>query len=143
MPDLAALTHDIETMYAAYSGAFNHEDIAGVVRYIGAPYVMIIGGHPPAIAPTDEAVRAMFDQNLARMKTIGWARSEYKIVHVWPLSDEHALLMSDITRFRSDGSILETGRYVYSVRKADPNWKITAVTDVASPYLGPGDTPRH
>jgi hypothetical protein len=142
MADTAEIVHQVETMYAAYSGAFNHGDIASVVRYISAPYVMTIGANAPIVALTADDVRRMFDANLVRMKGHGWARSDYAIVHVWPLSDGHALLMTDITRFRPDGSVLETGRYCYSARRAEPMWQITGVTDVAPPFLGPGDFPR-
>jgi hypothetical protein len=140
--DTAAMIHDIETAYAAYSAAFNEQNIAGVVRYITAPYVMTIGGNPPMVAPTDEAVRKQFDGALAGMLGRGWSHSTFKIVHVWPMSDNHALLMSDIVRYKADKSVLETGRYLYSMRRAGPSWQITGVTDIAPPYTGPGDTPR-
>lgn len=142
MADTSTITHEIETSYAAYSGAFNHEDIASVVRYIAAPYIMTIGGNVPMVAPDAEAVRRMFDQNLARMKGIGWAKSDYKIVHIWPLSTDHALLVTDIVRWKADGTMLEKGRYCYSLRRADPIWQITGVTDIREPFTGPGDFPR-
>jgi hypothetical protein len=94
------------------------------------------------VAATADDVRRLFDGNLARMKAHGWARSDYKIVRIWPLSEGHALLMTDITRFKTDGSVFETGRYCYAVRKAEPVWQITGVTDVAPPFTGPGDFPR-
>ncbi len=140
--DNHAIVHDVETMYAAYAGAFNHEDIAGVVRYVAAPYVMTIGNRPLMVAASDEAVRHLFDQSLAGMKARGWARSDFKTVHIWPLSQDHALLMTDIVRFKADGSVLEQGRYIYSVHRADPVWQITGVTDVEPPFPGPGDFPR-
>ena len=142
MADPSLIAHEIETMYAAYSGAFNHEDIESVVRYISAPYVMTIGGNPPMVAPTAGDVRHMFDANLVRMKGNGWTRSDYRIVHIWPLSPDHAFLLTDITRWKADGSMLEKGRYCYSVRRADPSWQVTGVTDVRKPFTGPGDFPR-
>ena len=51
-------------------------------------------------------------------------------MRVWPLSNDHALLMTDITRFKTDGSVLETGRYCYMLRRAAPSWQITGVTGV-------------
>jgi len=142
MVDRAAIVHDVETMYEAYAGAFNHEDIASVVRYIAAPYEMTIGARPVMFAMTPEDVRHQFDQALAGMKARGWARSDFKVIQIWPLSDDHALLMTDIVRYKADRSVLEKGRYIYSVHRADPVWQITGVTDVAPGYTGPGDFPR-
>jgi hypothetical protein len=116
--------------------------MAGVCRYIAAPYVMVIGARPTMIAETPEKIRAQFDGALAGMIRRGWQRSDFKIVHVSPLSNDHALLLSDIVRYKADGSVLETGRYCYSIHRAEPNWQITGVTDVEPPFRGPGDVPR-
>jgi hypothetical protein len=113
-----------------------------VVRYISAPYAMVIGANAPMFTPTPEAVRKQFDGALAGMKARGWVRSDFKIVHTWLLSNDHALLMSDIIRYKADKSVLETGRYIYSIRRADPSWQITGVTDVGADFTGPGDYPR-
>ena len=110
MADDPMIVHDVETCYTAYAEAFNHQDMAAVVRYIAAPYAMVIGANPPMFAPTPEAVRKQFDGALAGMKARGWVRSDFKIVHTWLLSKDHALLMSDIVRYKADKSVLEKGR---------------------------------
>jgi ketosteroid isomerase-like protein len=140
--DEATIVHEIETSYAAYAGAFNDENIDGVVRYISAPYVMTIGANAPMVMDSPEHVRGLFERSLAGMKGRGWAKSDFKTVHIWPLSNDHALLMTDIIRYKADGSVLETGRYIYSVRRAAPSWQITGVTDVPPPFMGPGDFAR-
>jgi hypothetical protein len=142
MSDEATIIHEIETAYAAYAGSFNDQNIDGVVRYISAPYVMTIGASPPMVADSPEHVRGLFEKSLAGMKGRGWAKSDFNTVHIWPLSNDHALLMTDIIRYKADGSVLEKGRYIYSVRRADPSWSITGVTDVAAPFSGPGNFPR-
>ena len=76
------------------------------------------------------------------MKSRCWVRSDYKIVGIGPLSDNHALLMSDIQRFKADASNLEGGLYVYSFRRGASSWQMCGVTDVQAPFLGPGDVPR-
>lgn len=140
--DATTVIHLAETAYTGYANCFNARDMAGVCRYIAAPYVMVIGARPTMIAETADKVRAQFDGALADMLRRGWTRSDFKIVHVSPLSNDHALLLSDIIRYRKDGSVLETGRYCYSIHHADPTWQITGVTDIEPPYLGPGDVPR-
>jgi ketosteroid isomerase-like protein len=137
------IVHEIETAYTAYANAFNEHDMATVVTYITAPYVQTIGGNPPGVAHTAEDVRKQFDGSLEYMMKRGWARSDSKIVQIWPMSDDHALLLADIIRYRPDHSILETGRYLYSIRRAGASWQLTGVTDVAPPMEGPGGHPRN
>ena len=141
MADDPMLVHEAETCYTAYAEAFNHEDIATVVRYISAPYAMVIGANAPMFSPTPESVRKQFDGALADMKRRGWVRSDFKVVHTWLLSKDHALLMSDIVRYKADKSVLEKGRYIYSIRRAEPVWQITGVTNVDPGFTGPGDYP--
>jgi len=141
MADDPILIHEAETCYTAYAEAFNHEDMAAVCRYITAPYLMVIGDRVPMISPTDETVRKQFDGALADMKRRGWVRSDFKIVHTWMLSKDHALLMSDIVRYKADKSVLEKGRYIYSIRRAEPAWQITGVTNVDPGFTGPGNSP--
>ena len=142
MVDNATIVHEVETAYEAYANAFNQGDMAIVVRYLAAPYIMTIGNRDVMIAASDEAVRHQFDGALAGMKQRGWVRSDFKVVHVFLLSDNHGLLMTDIVRYKADGSVLEKGRYIYQVRRGGQSWQITGVTDVEPPYTGPGDTPR-
>jgi hypothetical protein len=129
-------------MYAAYTEFFNRQDIQGVTRYVGAPYVMTIGGDPPVVVMTVDAIKTLFEQLLAGIKARGWVRSAFEIIRIWPMSSGHALLLTDITRYRADGSVLETGRYLYAARAAVPAWLITSVTDISPPFAGPGDFPR-
>src|SRR3569833_2810450 len=100
MADDPILIGKAEACYTGYAEAFNREDMATVCRYIASPYVMVIGDRVPMTAPTDEAVRKQFDGALADMKRRGWVRSDFKIVHTWMLSKDHALLMSDIVRYK-------------------------------------------
>jgi ketosteroid isomerase-like protein len=142
MATAAAIVHEIETSYAAYAAAFHRDDIAGIARYVAAPYVMIVAGNAPTMIETPEKVHQNFATSVAGMKARGWVRSEFKIVRIWPLSDKHAYLLSDVVRYKADGSMLEKGRYCYTFRQTDGRWQICAVTDVQPPHPGPGDFPR-
>jgi hypothetical protein len=137
------MIHEIETAYNAYGNAFNVHDMATVVKYIAHPYIQTIGGSPPGIAQTAEDVKKQFDGSLGFMTKRGWERSDANIVQIWPLSDNHAFLLADVIRYRTDKSILETGRYLYWVARNGQSWHLTGVTDVAPPLQGPGDHPRN
>jgi hypothetical protein len=96
----------------------------------------------PRVSETAQQVSALFEKNLQTMLGRGWERSDSKVRQVWALSEDHALLLSDITRFKTDGTVLEKGRYLYSLRRGGPSWQITGVTDIAPPFTGPGDLMR-
>jgi hypothetical protein len=51
------------------------------------------------------------------------------------------MILSDVTRYKTDGSILEKVRALYMVRR-DDGWKIVTITEIKPPFLGPGDIPR-
>ena len=142
MKDQATIAHEVETSYEAYSTAFNDRNMETVLRYVAAPYVLTIGGNVPWVTETAEQVKALFDKNLQTMLGRGWARSDSKVKKVWALSEDHVLLLSDITRFKTDGSVLEKGRYLYFLRRGGQSWQITGVTDIAPPFTGPGDLAR-
>ena len=102
MAGAAEIIHEVETAYQTYAAAFNHGDMDRVVQYVSPPYLMTIGGNAPMIAATEAARDQLFHRQLDSMRARGWGRSDFKIVRVWPLSSDHALLMTDITRFKTD-----------------------------------------
>jgi hypothetical protein len=142
LKDQATIAHEVETSYQAYSNAFNQREMETVLRYVAAPYVLTIGGNAPWVTETPEQVSALFDKNLQTMLGRGRARSDSKVRKVGALSEDHVLLLSDIIRFKTDGSVLEKGRYLYSLRRGGQSWQITGVTDIAPPFTGPGDLAR-
>ena len=87
---------------------------------------------------TNIVIEKDVNASLAGMKKSGWQRSDTKIVKIWPFSNNHGLLMADIVRYKTDGTILNKGRYCYSMRRAGELWQICAVTDVGEAFAGPG-----
>jgi hypothetical protein len=61
---------------------------------------------------------------------------------VWPLAENLATLMADVTRYKKDDEILERLRAFYTLRYNGKSWKITTVSMASPPFTGPGDIPR-
>jgi hypothetical protein len=72
----------------------------------------------------------------------GWARSATDKTKVWPLAENLATLMADVTRYKKDGSILERLRAFYTLRNDGKSWKIVLISMANPPFTGPGDIAR-
>ena len=68
----------------------------------------------------------------------GWDHTGVPHMQAWPLADEMVLFVADIARYKDDGSVLEQGRYCYTLRKEEGAWKILTLTEVKPPFSGPG-----
>ena len=79
---------------------------------------------------------------LADLKERGWTRSEMGQLKIWPMAEDLAMVVADGTRYKADGSRVEPVRACYTVRRDANNWKIVTISEVAPPFLGPGDLPR-
>ena len=79
------------------------------------------------------------------MKTLkerGWMRSGIDRLKTWALADNLGMILSDVTRYKTDGSVLEKLRACYMVRRDGNAWKIVTISEIKAPFLGPGDLAR-
>ena len=79
------------------------------------------------------------------MKTLkerGWVRSEMDRLKIWPMADNLGMIVSDVTRYKTDNSVLEKLRASYMVRRDGNAWKIVTIGEIKPPFLGPGDLSR-
>jgi hypothetical protein len=60
-------------------------------------------------------------------------------LQVWPLTMGTALIVADVTRYKTDQSVLEKLRASYTLQKDNGTWKILTVTEVKLPFSGPGE----
>ena len=79
-----------------------------------------------------------YQEVMASIQGRGWERTGVDRLQVWPLADTMAMIVADISRYKKDGSILEQGRYCYTLRKDGGAWKILTLTEVKPPFPGPG-----
>lgn len=142
MADADLLTKEMESFYRQYIDAFNAEELTGLAGHFSFP-MGLIGGKRGMVVIKEPAdfVRSM-GKTKDFLRHRGWARTGVDRVHAWPTADGMGLLMTDFTRYREDGSVLERGRACYSVRRDAGAWKIVTLMEVAEPYLGPGNIPR-
>jgi hypothetical protein len=61
---------------------------------------------------------------MAYLDDQGWGRTEIDELWIWPLSPSVAQLVSYITRYRADGSVLQQARANYTLCRRDGSWKV-------------------
>lgn len=132
----------VEYFYRSYMDVFNQEDIGRASRFADLPYALISGDGGVVVSATESEHQRLSAQIFADLKARGWARSDVDRVRVSLFAQNHALIVSDITRRRADGSVLQKNRFCYSARHDGQSWKMIVYSPVADGFLGPGNFPR-
>lgn len=135
MADAHTIIRELESAYHAYIDLFNHEDATGFVNCFCYPHAMLTGEQGLLTTKTAADQQRFHQKTMTDLHGRGWGRSGIDRLQVWPLSDSFALLAADITRYKMDDSVLEKGRYGYTLRRDSGTWKI--VTMMAMPPGAP------
>ena len=113
--------------YDRYSNAFNESDIeiindciAYPLAYIGADSVKMLDKFP--VDPQE------------LKEKIGWATSNAFEIDVVAVSDKKAhVVIRNVRRLRSDGSLIEEATGFYAFKNTNNGWKMYAFSDITFP----------
>jgi ketosteroid isomerase-like protein len=133
---------ELEAFYKEYIAAFNREDIDAFTESFAYPYAWITGGRGLGQCATESDHQRSFTKIIADLKERGWVRSDIDQLKTWPMAEDLAMILADVTRHKADGSVLERVRACYTLRRDAKNWKIVSLSEVKPPFLGPGDIRR-
>jgi hypothetical protein len=136
------IAKDLEDFYKSYINAFNREDVDAFTESFGYPYAWISGSRGISQCATESDHQRSFTKIIADLKDRGWVRSGIDQLKAWPLAEDLAMILADVTRYKADGSVLERVRACYTTRREGKNWKIITLSEVRPPFLGPGDLAR-
>ena len=142
MADSNQIVRELEQFYARYIDGFNREDIDLFLGSFDLPFVVLSGEHGATIFADEAAQQRFYTQTMIAIQGRGWGRSAVDLLKIWPLAENLATLMADVTRYKKDGSILERLRAFYTLRNDGKAWKIVTVSMANPPFPGPGDIPR-
>jgi hypothetical protein len=141
MPETDNIVRELESFYRRYIDIFNGQDTEQLIGCFAHPYGAVSGsrGFVP-VAGVDEHRKSLLRAMLA-LKSRGWVRSEIDSVKAWPLSHRLGMIVSDVTRYKANGSVLEALRACYTLCRDDAAWRIVMLVEIKPPFLGPGDLP--
>jgi hypothetical protein len=132
------IVSEIGEFYRGYIDGFNREDIDLFMQSFDLPFAILTGDRPAIICATEADQQRFYAQTMASIQARGWARSGVDQSRVWPLAENLATLMADVTRYRRDDSIIERLRAFYTLRREARSWKIVSLAQATPPFLGPG-----
>ncbi|HKV53369.1 MAG TPA: hypothetical protein VJN94_01895 [Candidatus Binataceae bacterium] len=136
------ITKELEAFYKSYIDSFNREDIDLFSEAFAYPYAWITGGQGLSQCASESDHQRGFGKIMVALKDRGWARSATDRLKTWAFAEDLAMILADVTRYKTDGSVLERVRACYTVRRDPKGWKIITLTEVKPPFLGPGDIAR-
>jgi len=138
MSDAAAIIREVEEFYRAFIAGFNREDTDMYLRSFCYPNGMLSGENGLVVNAKESDQQRFYQEVTSDIQSRGWDHTDIDKLQVFPLTNATALLVADITRYKKDNTVLESGRYCYTVRKDGDSWKILTLTAVKSPFTGPG-----
>ena len=141
MPTAEEIARELESFYRHYIDVFNRED-DGFFECFARPYAAVSGERGLAAVANDADHRKSFGSVMTALKKRGWMRSDIDRVKAWALADNLGMIVSDVTRYKADRSVLEKIRACYLVRHEGAVWKIMTISEIKPPFLGPGDLAR-
>lgn len=141
MPSNENITRELASFYRRYMEVFNREDTDQLIECFAHPHAIISGSRGLLPIANVAEHRKSFLRAMTALKIRGWARSEIDRIKAWPLSDHLGMIVSDVTRYKADGAVLETLRACYTLCHNDASWRIVTLAEIKPPFLGPGDVP--
>jgi ketosteroid isomerase-like protein len=116
----------IEAIYRTYVDTFNREDAAGVARLLSYPAMMGGTGSSPIMIPDEAAYQRLIEGTFEQFKAKGWVRSQVDKLQPVATAGDTGVLFANFSRYRKDGSLLETGSGHYVMLRRDGRWSIIA-----------------
>lgn len=136
------IERDLEAFYRDYIEVFNREDVNEFLNRFARPYAVVSNERGLTVLPREGDHASNHRRMMTALKNRGWVRSDIVRITAWPLDQKVGMILADVTRKKSDESVLEEIRACYELHREDDFWKIVSITEVKPPFLGPGAIPR-
>ncbi len=139
MSDNDNIARELESFYRRYIEIFNRQDSDRLIECFTHPYAAVSGSRGLMPVATIDEHRKSFLPAMEALRNRGWARSAIDAVMAWPLSEQLGMIVSDVTRYRADGAVLESVRACYTLCRDRASWRIATFVEISPPFQGPGD----
>jgi hypothetical protein len=138
----AEIASELEAFYKGYVDAVNRGDIDVLTELFAFPWALVSGDGGLTVFNNETDHQRFLRKFMLDLKARGWVRGGIDRFSAWVCADDLAMILTDFTRYKSEGSILDAGRACYTVRRDGKAWTMLTITEVKPPFLGPGDLPR-
>jgi ketosteroid isomerase-like protein len=124
MTDQREIVREVAAAYRHYVEAFNRRDPTEIAGLYDRPHAQVVGEAGLSLVNDDTDQNAWYEFVFAYLDSQQWARTELEDVKVVPLSPTLAHVVSEVTRYKIDGSPLNHARANYTMRRSDDGWKV-------------------
>ena len=138
MPDADDIVQEVKNFYQNFLDGFNQGDTGLYLRSFCYPNTILSPEQGLIINAQVADQQGFYHSVRDDISARGWDHTGVAHMQAWPLAEEMALFVADLARYKKDGSVIEQGRYCYTLRKEDGNWKILTLAEVKPPFTGPG-----
>lgn len=138
MANADSIVRAVQDFYQGYIAGFNREDTDAFLASFDFPHAMLSGERGLLVTATASDQRRFYQPLMTALHERGWGRSGIDQLQVWPFSETLALIAADVTRYKTDESVLEKVRACYMVRCSGETWKIITLMEIKPPFSGPG-----
>ena len=110
-----------------YRDSFISLDAQRTSMHFNEPF-MVVTAASTSVFATHAEFEASLKPEFSRLKSLGFARSEYAPLRIKALADGVVIASARTTRYKTDGSELETIGATYLLRSTKEGWRIAVVT---------------
>ncbi|MET0657949.1 MAG: hypothetical protein ABW110_07310 [Steroidobacteraceae bacterium] len=136
MFDEQSVRHEVEAAYRHYIDVFNQRNRAAFVACFESSHSQLIGPHPIALITDHDK---FYKDLMEGLDEVQWGRSGIDRMEVVAYSNSLAQLIVDLTRYRTDGSVLERPYGIYMYRKKNGVWRVVSATATETPIARMSD----
>jgi ketosteroid isomerase-like protein len=138
MANVDCVVREVQDFYQGYIAGFNREDAEAFLQSFDFPHAILNGERGMLVTATASDQRRFYQPLMTGLHERGWGRSGIDLLQIWPFSETLALIAADVTRYKTDESVLEKVRACYMVRRSGEAWRIITLMEVRPPFSGPG-----
>jgi ketosteroid isomerase-like protein len=133
----STIVEEVDAFYRGFIDGFNREDTDLYLRSFGYPNATLSGEQGLTIRTKESEQQRFYQEIMTAIQGRGWDHTGVDHLQAWPLGSALAMLVADIVRYKKDKTVIERGRYWYTVRKDGGNWKVLTLAEVKPPFTGP------
>jgi hypothetical protein len=122
-----SLHDELAALFNEIAGVFGAGDLAKYRLHFRLPIMMVTPGGQQLLQD-DAAFDAVFVPMMQRLKALGFARTAFERLSVKPMAPGLVLAAMQWTRYRADGTALETFGATYLLLHRDGRWQIVVLT---------------
>jgi ketosteroid isomerase-like protein len=138
----STIVEEVDAFYREFIDGFNREDTDMYLRSFCYPNATLSGEQGMTLRTKESDQQRFYQEVMVAIQGRGWDHTRVSHLQAWPLGNTLAMLVADIVRYKKDKTVIEQGRYWYTVRKENGNWKILTLAEVKPPFTGPENVMR-